>query len=64
MNMGSGRRREERGGSALQIVYGQTDPFMCRASFAPVDWAKALIWCGFQRIAATCYDLIPARLPI
>jgi hypothetical protein len=24
----------------------------------------SLISCGFQRIAATCYDLIPARLPI
>jgi hypothetical protein len=28
--MGSGRHREERGGPALQMVYGQTDPFMCR----------------------------------
>ena len=25
---------------------------------------KVVVACGFQRIAATCYDLIPARLPI
>jgi hypothetical protein len=27
---GSCRRREERGGPTSQIVYGQTNPFMCR----------------------------------
>jgi hypothetical protein len=37
-----------------------------KRSLGPAEWVKArsIVRCEFQCIAATCYDLIAARLPI